>query len=89
MTISAERLLWQTVVLTAFLDATVEVKETSTKETKNNLRDADRWIRAGGRSYREVCELAGINGEFMRARYIAGQVDPDLLRASKTGARNR
>lgn len=50
-------------------------------------RQADLWIRRGGPDFRLICDLAGIDPERVRARYVAGKVD--LPRYAKSGRQSR
>lgn len=73
-----EQTLWQGVVYQAVYDANMVFNVTD----KDNLRtverikrEADAWIRSGGKDYRRACDLAGIDPQFIRDKHIAGQVD--------------
>ena len=70
---SPEQILWQSVVLRALIDAT------GNKETERT--EADAWIRFGGKKFQAVVTMAGMNPDFVREAYIAGRVNPDLLRS--------
>jgi len=68
---SPEQMLWQAVVLRAFLDAT---------GTKKRLREvADSCIRSSG-YFKVVVNRAGMDPDFLRDAYVAKRVDPKLLR---------
>ena len=73
---SPEQILWQSVVLRALLDAT---DATGNKETEHT--EADAWIRFGGKKFQSVVTMAGMCPDFVRDAYIAGRVNPDLLRS--------
>lgn len=49
-------------------------------------READWWIRQGGRDYQTVCAMAGMDHDFLREAYEAGKIDPQILRASTAAA---
>jgi hypothetical protein len=70
---SPEQILWQSVVLRALMDAT------GNKETERT--EADAWIRFGGKKFQAVVTMAGMCPDFVRDAYIAGRVNPDLLRS--------
>lgn len=78
--LTPEQELWQSVVFTAFMDATRN--ETENREEQSR-READRWIRGKGRDFRQVCSMAGMDPDFLSAAYIAGKVDPALLRCGE------
>lgn len=80
---SAEKMLWQSVVLKAFTDATAT--EPSGPENKRAKVDADRWIKHGGRDFRQVCFLAGFDPDFIQHAYTSGRVNPEALRTSERG----
>jgi hypothetical protein len=71
--ISPEQILWQSIVLRALLDATGNDEKERTK--------ADAWIRFGGQKFQAVVTMAGMCPDFVRDAYIAGRVNPDLLRS--------
>ncbi len=73
-----EQRLWQTVLLTAVLDATSDRKSLTQAE-------AEAWLRYGGKQFRKVCHLAGLDPLFIREAYLEGRIDRDLLKsAAKT-----
>ena len=76
-----EQRLWQTVVMKALTDATA-AHPASTDDIRAR-RDADDWVRSGGRDYRLVCALAGLDPDFIREAYVAGRIDGALLRAKE------
>ena len=75
--LSPEQALWQRVVMQALLDATRDAKG---QEATMAKRAADTWIRDGGRHYRDVCAMAGMEADFIRDAYIAGRINRDRLR---------
>lgn len=77
---SAERELWQTVVFLAVKDAL------GGRDQRAPLSQvqADRWIRGGGKDFRLVCSLAGIEPGFLREAYVSGRIRLELLVASET-----
>jgi len=75
-----EKLLWQSVVYKAFLDATSTA--TGDAETIAAKRTAIEWITKAGRDFREVCSLAGMDHSFLQKAFIDGRVDRDLLRCA-------
>lgn len=88
---SGARLLWQTVVHTAILDATALRKDGNNPGAPRAERAAaDAWIRSGGKWFRHVCALAGYDPDFLRGAYLAGRIDRAVLTRSpemKTGTR--
>ncbi len=79
--ISPEQLLWQSVVIANVLDATNEKKHLG-KQAYMDRWKADNWIRFNGRDYREVCNLAGIDPDFLRERYMSGEINRAILVAA-------
>lgn len=75
---SPERLLWQTVIFQAFKDATMSCDEYRADIIKP---EADRWIRQCGRTFRMVCNMAGMDPYFLSDCYRNGRVDGQALRA--------
>jgi hypothetical protein len=78
---SAERELWQTVVFLAVKDA---LEGRDQYKAPLSQVQADRWIRGGGKDFRLVCSLAGIEPEFLREAYVSGRIRLELLVASET-----
>lgn len=76
--VSGARLLWQTVLLRAVMDATAPFSRRRDHEV--NKASAGRWIGDCGRDFRLVCHLAGVDPEFLSERFRAGQVDGCALR---------
>lgn len=79
---SGELTLWQTVVFLAVKDA-LEGKGQDRPDLDRSR--ADQWIRDGGKDFRLVCTLAGIEAEFLRKSYLQGKISLELLIASETG----
>lgn len=78
---TAEQELWQSVVVTAFMDATRP--NSANRDDMRARSDADRWIRGNGRDFRQVCSMAGMDPDFLHQAYIKGRVDPERLRAGE------
>lgn len=76
-----EQKLWQTVVILALTEATAV--DPYGQERQQAKREADAWLRRGGKDFRMVCDLAGFDPRFVRDSYIAGRVNGDLLRAAE------
>jgi hypothetical protein len=84
---SPERALWQTVLLTAIEDAMLpERRSDSYKRAK---RDADRWIRGGGKDFRAVCNYAGFDPDHVRDAHLAGRIRVDETRVGRRIGFNR
>lgn len=75
-----ERRMWQAVVYRAAVDA---VCPSTGDDGERNRRDADTWFRRAGKDFRMVCSLAGLDPDFIHDAYVAGKIDPDLLKASE------
>ena len=78
---TVEQELWQAVVLRAAMDALAD--NPSSDEDQRAKRDADRWFRFGGRDFREVCTLAGIDPDFIADAYKSGRIDRRLLKSKE------
>ncbi|XQZ51216.1 hypothetical protein E2977_20265 [Paracoccus yeei] len=68
--------MWAAVLTTAIADAIRGRPGSLDRES------ADRWLRSGT-DMLEVASLAGVDGRTVRARYLAGRIDPDLLHATR------
>jgi hypothetical protein len=75
---SPEQQLWQAVLLNAFMDATRG--NPSQTPDRHGMNSADGWIRGGGKDFRIVCALAGMDPDFLRQAYVSGRVCPLRLR---------
>ena len=78
---SPEKRLWQSVVVKALTDATAV--DPSSDEDLRAKREADSWLRGGGKDFRRVCSLAGFDPDFIRDAYTSGRVDGELLRSKE------
>jgi len=76
-----EQKLWQSVVVKAALDATAHYPASS--EDYSAQKQADAWLRVGGADFKEVCNLAGLDPDFIRDAYIGGRINADLLRSKE------
>jgi hypothetical protein len=83
------RALWVAVVHQALVDATAEPvrRKEASRSTRThhrilvlNRRRADLWIKGGGRDFREVCALAGIDADALRDAYTGGRINMNALR---------
>ena len=77
-----EKQLWQSVIYRAALDATYPPQKKRGKRSEAEMAriDADRWFRQAGRDFREVCNLAGMDPDFVSGAYKAGRFDRTLLK---------
>lgn len=80
--ISSEKRLWQAVVLKAMSDATHPDGPGGSTEQGRATRDAISWLRSGGRDFRTVCHLAGVDPDFIQGAYLSGGVDPQAFHRS-------
>lgn len=76
-----ERDMWQAVLVQAFVDATYPREDLKLQHEK---RKADSWIRSAGTDFRFVCNLAGMDADFLRDAYVAGRVSRERLRSADT-----
>ena len=77
---SGERIMWQTVVYRAFIDATADTSFNKTTATELEKQRADSWIRGNGKDFREVCGHAGMDPDFLHEAYVSGRINRELLR---------
>ncbi|MFG6573201.1 hypothetical protein ACGYLO_16530 [Sulfitobacter sp. 1A13353] len=77
---AASREMWQSVLHRAFLDATYDG---DARADRMEQITADRWIRQCGKDFRTVCEMAGMDADFLSEAYRAGKVDRHLLKGSE------
>lgn len=70
---SPERDLWQAVVARAFQDASRKVFNTMTNEQDTKM--ARSWLLRGGWDFREVCELADFDPDFIQKMARAAKVE--------------
>ena len=75
------RLLWLKVIENALYDAMWRGKEMSEcgyiNERATYAEQADAWLRRKGRDFRTVCDLAGIDPDFLHDNYVAGHPHRD------------
>lgn len=76
-----ERILWQTVVWQAFIDATWQPTSWEAPEHRRAKQLADDWIRGCGKTFRRVCAYADLDPHFLSQAYVAGRVNAAGLRA--------
>ncbi len=77
-TMTGEQRLWQEVVLMAVTDATNPAPHNSEEHrAKVEARD---WLEDGKSDFRRVCDLAGMDPEFVRDAYRSGRINRDALR---------
>lgn len=68
---SEERELWLTVLLHGVKEA---LELASGLEATHDRRQADSWVRNGGKDFRLVCYLAGMDPSFIRSNYLNGKI---------------
>ncbi len=77
------RNMWGKVVLNEVLAALWEGNTCNSKGYPSPAefarRHADSWLRNCGRDMREVCDLAGIDPEFLSQAYISGRIKKAVL----------
>jgi len=75
-----ENKLWQHVLMQAMIDATF------TGDTTENCRAKKlsiKWMTKAGKDFHTVCNLAGMDPDFVRESFLAGRVDGELLRSAQ------
>lgn len=72
MTEYPERALWQSVIITALQDACNPLPVN--RETRRAKDEAAAWLARGGKRFREVCQWAGFDPDFIRDAYLSGRI---------------
>ena len=67
-----EQTLWQEVLLRAARDATAP-------RPSRERDQAQQWFQEGGRDFRLVCSLAGLDPDGVRECYLSGRLDREAL----------
>lgn len=80
-----ERAIWQEVILQAFQDALRPYCRDS--EARRAKHEADIWLRAGGKDFRHVCQMAGFDDDFIRDAYRGGRIKLENIFAAHGLAR--
>lgn len=80
--VTPEQYLWQQVLYRAAIDATADNEPTSGGDAyaKRYARD---WFSSGGRDFREVCSMAGLDPDFIHDAWQNRRIDARRLRAFK------
>lgn len=78
---AACRRLWQAVVYNAILDAVFDRRNGHPSDPAL----ADKWLRSNCADFREVCDNAGMDPDFVRDAYINGRLDAERLREDTAG----
>lgn len=86
---SSEQRMWQQVVLVALTDATRPALPPGLRSGTDPQAEADQWLRDGGKEFRLVCDLAGLDPDFVRHRYLAGDMDPVAIRSAHKQSKGR
>jgi hypothetical protein len=77
-TMTGEQRLWQEVVLMAVTDATNPAPHNS-EEYRAKI-EACEWLEDGKSDFRRVCDLAGMDPNFVRDAFRAGRIDREAIR---------
>ena len=72
--------LWAAVVHRALIDATMDHKWKG--DERKAKRESDFWLSFNGRSFREVCGLAGIDPDALHELYTSGMLTKDRVAKS-------
>ena len=87
-----EQKLWQAVISRAVLDAGWSGKERDYDGSLNieatEKGRADAWLSSGSKDFRAVCDLAGIDPDFLRDSYRSGRLDLEVFSASEKKRRS-
>lgn len=67
----SERKLWQAVIETAVNDTFYSGEK---KDFLIDARRADHWLRSNSTDFQHVCELAGMDPDFIRESYMKGRL---------------
>lgn len=82
---SPERELWQAVLFQALLDAT-NISEFGNSADRLARRKAKAWMDRGDKDFRMVCNLAGMDPDFVRDCYITGRISHAALKSREVAA---
>lgn len=77
-TMTGEQRLWQEVVLMAVTDATNPAPH-NTEEYRAKVEARD-WLEDWKSDFRRVCDLAGMDADFVRDSYRSGRIDREAIR---------
>lgn len=83
--IPPERALFQAVIIRAIVDAKGSSASEGPSAESLAQQQARSWLSGGGRDFKMVCSLAGIEASNVRAAYLSGKLDGislDTARAS-------
>jgi hypothetical protein len=81
-----ERVLWMSVLQQAVMDALRAPRPThplvaaAVFYAENDRDQARAWIEGGGKDFREVCTLAGVDPEWVQRMYAEGRARAPKLR---------
>ena len=73
---SPEKRLWQRVLIVALADATAKGGDPRNRLDRAQARE---WVREGGKDFRKVCSLAGIDPDGIIEAFKAGRVRTELF----------
>ena len=76
----SERALWAAVVYQAALDATREFPPSLPESERHECRKARIWFEQGGSDFRQVCDLAGYDPDWLREKFLSGLITQDGLK---------
>ncbi|EBA18377.1 hypothetical protein RSK20926_11679 [Roseobacter sp. SK209-2-6] len=79
---SPEKLLFQSVLFQALLDATSPSTVARYAETRDR---AKRWFQEGRKDFRWICWLAGFDPEEVRSAYLDDRINREALRGELVG----
>lgn len=77
---TGEQRLWQHVIWSAFVEATYQGNGAQNLSEKAKSK---KWIEDCGKDFRQVCDFAGMDPDFLSDALKAGKVSPELLRAKE------
>lgn len=85
-----EREMWQAKVIRHLLDALYEPRRGKRGHPKNagsaptplDTQRAQSWLTGNGRNFRDTCEAAGFDPDFVRDAYLSGRITLDTLKGA-------
>lgn len=84
----AEKDMWCAVIQQAFKDATLKRFEHDTQERDRERQHARSWLLGDSKSFRSVCDMAGIEPQVMtaKARELAATGWPSMRGVTASGS---
>lgn len=83
--LSACQALWQEVLLMGILNA--HGRACDPNRASLDRHQSDQWIRSNCKDFRMVCDLAGMDSDFVHEAYVSGRIDIDGIATKGRGGK--